>query len=50
MPDTERRGGAHQLNLNWDAATATAVIVLAALLFLVAVRRGFRGLVVTLGA
>lgn len=36
--------------IQWDAATATVVLVLGALLFLVAVRRGFRGLVLTIGS
>ncbi len=31
------------LDLSWDAATATAVLVLVALGYLILVRRGFRG-------
>lgn len=49
MEPTERRA-APLAPIKWDAATATVVIVLAALLFLVAVRRGFRGLVVSIGS
>lgn len=46
MPDKSNTGPAMRLpslDLSWDAATATAVLVLVALGYLVAVRRGFRG-------
>lgn len=38
-----------KLNLTWDTNTALAVVVLGALLFLWAVRRGFRGFTVGVG-
>jgi hypothetical protein len=38
-----------KLNLSWDVNTALAVIVLAALLFLWIVNRGFRGFSVGVG-
>lgn len=41
---------APELNKTWDTDTATAVVVLGALAFLFLVRRGFKGVVVNLGA
>ena len=35
--------GLPKLDLTWDTNTATAAIVLGSLVFLIAVRRGFRG-------
>lgn len=36
--------------LSWDTNTAAAALVLGSLMFLILVRRGFRGVVVNLGA
>lgn len=47
MPDDTARGSLSlpSLDLTWDAATATAVLALGALAYIVAVRRGFRGFI-----
>ena len=49
-PRTEPKAGPARLDLTWDVPAATAVLVLGALVFLWALRKGFAPVVSSIGS